>query len=174
MAKWSDWFSPSGFAGGGVVSKGTHDIHPNGEYDVNVQLSPPGPIGGVTWKLGEKLQHRQQYDVNGNLVHQIRTITAAGTGPWSTVNSGKWAPSPLPPPISKPQIETASWRHSAIGTRLRLDVGEKLPFDELETALGDDKVYVMIVTNGKGVMLEDDRALFPSDTLVTQLRLLAK
>jgi hypothetical protein len=171
MAKWSDWFSPSGFAGGGVMNTRS-TIDPSREYEVNVDLNRAS--GGVTWNSGETLQHRQSYDQNGNLVHQIRTVTAASNGPWNTVNSGMWAPSPFPTPMSKPQIETASWRRSAIGTRLQLEVGERLPFDELETALGDDKVYVMIVTNGKGVMLEDDRALFPSDTLVTQLRLLAK
>lgn len=71
-------------------------------------------------------------------------------------------------------IESNHWRRQAIAHRLQLQNGGRLPFDGLETLLGDDVVYIMIVSNGKGVMLEDERGLFPSDTLLTQLRLLAK
>jgi hypothetical protein len=83
-------------------------------------------------------------------------------------------PSPYPPPLRSYPLEDSGWRRRAIGTRLQLNEGELFPFDELETALGTDVVYVMVVVNGKGVMLEDERGLFPSDTLITQLRLISK
>lgn len=74
----------------------------------------------------------------------------------------------------KDPIEYRDWRLQAIHMRMQRGDGTQLPFDGIETLLGDDLVYILIVVNGKGVMLEDDRGLFPSDTLLTQLRLLAK
>lgn len=71
-------------------------------------------------------------------------------------------------------IKSEGWRRRAIYVRLQLPDGEKLPFDGLETLLGDEMVYIMVVVRGKGVMLEDERGLFPSDTLLTQLRLLVQ
>jgi hypothetical protein len=38
----------------------------------------------------------------------------------------------------------------------------------------DDKVVVLVVNNGAHVVLEDEWPLFPSDALITQLRLLEK
>lgn len=35
-----------------------------------------------------------------------------------------------------------------------------------------DKVFVFVITGGKPVVIEDDWDLFPSDTLVTQMRVL--
>jgi hypothetical protein len=63
-------------------------------------------------------------------------------------------------------------RKSMIAMRLRLEDGMKWPFDFLETHWHDDTVYVFLVANGKPVMLQDDAGLFPSDTLITQLRLI--
>lgn len=71
-------------------------------------------------------------------------------------------------------IDVAGWRRQAIAHRLRLRNGDMLPFDGMETLLGDDSVYVMVVVNGKGAMFNDDKTLFPSDTLITQLLLVAK
>lgn len=38
----------------------------------------------------------------------------------------------------------------------------------------EDKVAIFVCNNGKYVVLEDDHNLFPSDSLITQLRMLAK
>lgn len=63
-------------------------------------------------------------------------------------------------------------RKSMIAMRLRLTDGVKWPFDFLETHLHEERVLVFLVVGGKPVMLEDDANLFPSDTLITQLRLI--
>ena len=39
---------------------------------------------------------------------------------------------------------------------------------------GADKVFVFVVQDGKPVTLEDDASLFPSDKLITALRLIKK
>lgn len=58
-----------------------------------------------------------------------------------------------------------------LGAQSRFDSG----FDFIEaTKLSDDKMVVFCVVNGKHVSIEDDFHLFPSDTLVTQLRVLRK
>jgi hypothetical protein len=39
---------------------------------------------------------------------------------------------------------------------------------------GAEKVFIFVVQDGKPVTLEDDASLFPSDTLITALRLIKK
>jgi hypothetical protein len=78
------------------------------------------------------------------------------------------------PETSDPGIEDQWWRRQAIQFRLHCKPGTALPFEDIQTTLGSELVYVHVVAGGKGVTLEDGREMFPSDTLVTQLRLLAK
>ena len=58
---------------------------------------------------------------------------------------------------------------------MRLRIAEStIPkgFTDLHTTLEGDRVFVFIVLKGKALTLEDDAGMFPSDTLVTQIRLL--
>ena len=49
-----------------------------------------------------------------------------------------------------------------------------LPFRHLHACyLDDENVAVIVVVNGKLVTIEDTAAMFPSDALISQLRLLA-
>lgn len=49
------------------------------------------------------------------------------------------------------------------------------PFQKISAhRLNPDTVVVFVIQNGKAILLEDGVDLFPSDTLVTQLRLLAE
>jgi len=75
---------------------------------------------------------------------------------------------------SADDISSESYRSKMLGMRLRLKEGERFPFDSIHTSLGKEKVFVFIVQNDKAATLEDDVGMFPSDTLVTQLRLIAK
>jgi len=61
-----------------------------------------------------------------------------------------------------------------ISMRLRLPEGQRWPFDFLETHYAGEKVLVFAVIGDNHVVLEDAAELFPSDTLITQLRLIAK
>lgn len=62
-----------------------------------------------------------------------------------------------------------------IAMRLHLSDGEMLPFDHIHACrVGDEQALVVVVKDGKYVVLEDEMALFPSDALVAKLRLLAK
>lgn len=70
-------------------------------------------------------------------------------------------------------IGSPDWRMRAIAMRLHLRNGERLPFDHVSTAVTDEKAFVFLVVKKQLVTLEDDINLFPSDTLITQLRLLA-
>ncbi len=58
-----------------------------------------------------------------------------------------------------------------IRMRLRKNVGEKL-FDFIAAHQHADTVFVFIVHDGKNVVIKDNEKLFPSDALITQIRLL--
>lgn len=75
-------------------------------------------------------------------------------------------------PMNDVQME--GHRKQMLAMRLRISEGDKLPFDDIHTSLGKEKVFVFVVQNDQAVTLEDDPLMFPSDTLITQLRLIAK
>jgi hypothetical protein len=59
-----------------------------------------------------------------------------------------------------------------LAMRLHAHQGEVLPFRGLHLYREEDTVFVFFVHNGKPVVLEDGWPLFPSDQLISQLRLL--
>lgn len=76
-----------------------------------------------------------------------------------------------------PAIEQEQMRLKMIAMRLHRDTREgDLMFwpmqIQITTVITTEKVYVMTVEKDTAVMIEDDRALFPSDSLITRLRLL--
>jgi hypothetical protein len=77
-----------------------------------------------------------------------------------------------PPKMNMPTLGTDIGRRSMLAMRLHVPDHTKLPFHYLSTALTDDKVFVFIIIDGQAVTLSDERAIFPSDALVTQVRLL--
>lgn len=48
------------------------------------------------------------------------------------------------------------------------------PFEYIHVVDVDNKMIIFVVTNGQGIMLDDDHAMFPTDELVAKLRLLLK
>lgn len=74
-----------------------------------------------------------------------------------------------------PYIQSEITRINMISMRLSVE-GPPQVFAHLTTALATDKVYVFVMAteNTPPVILEDERGLFPSDKLITQLRMLAK
>lgn len=70
-------------------------------------------------------------------------------------------------------ITDATFRHRILAMRLRIREGELLPFQDLFTSFAGDKVFIFIVKKNEAITLEDDASMYPSDALVTQLRLLA-
>lgn len=71
-------------------------------------------------------------------------------------------------------IDDEHYRATMIAMRLRLQHTDWFPYQYLSTALTGDKVFVFVVQDGQPVVLEDDATMFPSDALITQLRLLEK
>lgn len=71
-------------------------------------------------------------------------------------------------------IENENYRARLVQMRLRLREGETMPYQYFATALAGDKVFVFIVQDNQAVTLQDEAAMFPSDVLITQLRLLEK
>jgi len=56
--------------------------------------------------------------------------------------------------------------------RMRIHPGELVPFSFIRAHYSGDKVFVFVVQGGQAVTLEDTWALYPSDDLVTKLRLI--
>lgn len=71
-------------------------------------------------------------------------------------------------------FDPASRLVSMIGMRLRIQEGARIPCDFITAHEAGDKVFVFVVHNGQPLVIEDDKDLFPSDKLVTQLRLLQR
>lgn len=62
---------------------------------------------------------------------------------------------------------------SMIASRMRWSEGAKVPFDWIDPhEANDGKIVVFMIVEGRALMMYDDAALFPSDTFITQLRLL--
>jgi hypothetical protein len=55
---------------------------------------------------------------------------------------------------------------------IEMRLGERHGFDHLTVYGAKEKTFVFIAHKGQGQILEDDPALFPSDKLITQLRLI--
>lgn len=77
--------------------------------------------------------------------------------------------------VSTDPVRNQAGRLKLLSMRLRLPENA-IPkgFTDLHTTLEGDKVFVFIVLRGKAVTLEDDAGMFPSDTLITQIRLLVE
>lgn len=71
-------------------------------------------------------------------------------------------------------LESENYRQRLLYMRLRIPEGSKHPYEYLSSHLSGDKVYVFVVQDGQAVTLEDAATMFPSDQLITQLRLLDK
>lgn len=75
-------------------------------------------------------------------------------------------------PRESTTVADEGFRMKAIGMRLRLTQGERFPFDHFNTAHSGDKVFAFLVVKGQPVVLEDESVMFPSDTFMTQIRML--
>ena len=110
-------------------------------------------------------QLRQQYEdmrTMQNAAHSSTYISSSMLGKAVYTNSTtNW-------------IEDDFGRMRALGMRLHVTDGDSLPFDSIHTSLTKEHVFVFVVANDEPVVLKDERGLFPSDTLITQLRLIQK
>lgn len=59
-----------------------------------------------------------------------------------------------------------------LAMRMRWSPMERYPLDHISMYIAKDKAFIFVVKDGSHVTIEDDAALFPSDALITQLRLL--
>lgn len=76
----------------------------------------------------------------------------------------------MPSAPAAPSVYNENDRSKMLHYRLRETMAK---FPTVHTAVVGDKVFVMITTTTDAAMLEDDIHMFPSDQLVSQLRLLA-
>ena len=92
---------------------------------------------------------------------------------WSDYISRARKFKPVTPPSNYSVYETPAGLLRAIAQRLRVPEGEMVGgFEMIYAHKSGEKVFVFVVDDGKAVTLEDDWTLFPSDRLVTQLRML--
>lgn len=109
-------------------------------------------------------------------------IGTVGVGIGGAGSGGGWvsaspSTSAYPTPTTAVYERQVHTREQLIYMRLNNGCNDYLyrHFDDLHcTRIADDKMAVFVVVDGKYAVLEDDANLFPSDTLVTALRLLGK
>jgi hypothetical protein len=86
--------------------------------------------------------------------------------------------SSIPPWVTNNPIHGGMSGEQMIFMRLyggQLNATPNQGFDFLSAyRFAEDRVAIFVCNNGKYVVLEDDHNLFPSDSLITQLRILAK
>ena len=61
-----------------------------------------------------------------------------------------------------------------LAMRFRLEDGQQFPFEFIMPTKTKDKVVVFLIINGEPTHVEDDWGMYPSDALVTKLRLIAQ
>lgn len=67
--------------------------------------------------------------------------------------------------------ESGSQMIAALNIRLRADTNKL--FDRIVACKSQEKAFVFIVKDGKAAVLEDEWTLYPSDRLITQIRMIA-
>jgi hypothetical protein len=80
---------------------------------------------------------------------------------------GSWPETPSPPAVDSPQ-----YLLDMIRMRMRVPNYMPLPFESIYAVKSGEKVFVLVTHDGNGTKLEDGHELFPSDALITSLRLL--
>jgi hypothetical protein len=90
----------------------------------------------------------------------------AGVNPQNTTNSWYISNNAFQPSGYSMTLE------QMIAMRLHIKEGHAMPFEFLRAHRTTDRVYVFIVDKEQAVTLEDDHGLFPSDALITKLRLM--
>jgi len=108
--------------------------------------------------------------VDAKVMVDIRRINAKSNALYQ--NNGYGTGGIVHPGQVNDDISTDNWRLHALAMRLRVREGYKLPFQHISTAWSGDKVFIFVVSKGQPVTFEDDAALFPSDTIITALRLI--
>lgn len=92
-------------------------------------------------------------------------------------NAGHISNNSLDPPYMGPKFNPQTYKPSLnhmIASRLRLHEGEHIGFDHMHAhQLTPDKFVVFLVVRGEPMMIADG-ALFPSDCLITKLKLLSR
>lgn len=69
-------------------------------------------------------------------------------------------------------LDSPAGRTAMVQSRLNTPGAPPLPFQHFNTALTDSEVIVFLVVKNEPVVLRDERNMYPSDGLITQLRLL--
>jgi hypothetical protein len=155
--------------------------------DVESVSTPDAPYGCATSTITNDEIRRMQ-----NMT-TTRAYPSGGYGGLSTSNSNPFNVDPytlnpgtltgrtftpdtstaiMPVPLAV-VLDSEAGREAMICSRMRCD-RPHMGIDHMKTVKQGETVYVFIVQAGEYVVVQDDTNLFPSDTLITQLRLLQK
>lgn len=103
-----------------------------------------------------KLEDRVRYlEASNNTLQMPKPVQRITNGPYVTL-------------LTVLQMRLREWNASSFGESI------PMPFDYL-TVIDNDRaneIIVFILKDGKEVILRDERGLYPSDKLITQMRLL--
>jgi len=128
-----------------------------------------------------KEQERIYYENLQEAYRRVQNSSAADAARWANMHNNLGSQlsniqvnnyTPVKKPPADPLDDHTS-RLKMLGMRLRWE-GDKIPYKTLHTHREGETIFVFLVVDGKPITLEDSAGLYPSDTLVTQLRLIEK
>ena len=109
------------------------------------------------------VEESQSYHEKLHALGFPKSISAPGSG---SISSNTGISSGPPPRPSSDRLCTM------IAMRMRWPEGRTLPMSYIGAHQTNEKVFVFMVHNEQAVTLEDDVLMFPSDTLITKMRLI--
>ncbi|HEY7822613.1 MAG TPA: hypothetical protein VIG24_07265 [Acidimicrobiia bacterium] len=127
----------------------------------------PGPANPTPEERRRAYEAAKQAVMGGH--YKNHPLMAPPVPPYLSMDERTYKPYVDPP---APHIATTGGREAMMRMRLRVSIHKDLPFQHMSTVEIEEKILVFVVQNNEYVVLEDETALFPSDTLITQLRLL--
>lgn len=123
----------------------------------------------------ERSYHQMVSNVYGSGLHSGQSngsYSDQSTGGYSGHAGPRLKQAAEPAQARPAMVSTGHGRLAMIAMRLHLPEGSAVPFPYFSTAMDAGKVFVFILIDGQPVTLSDDAAIFPSDGLIGQIRLL--
>lgn len=146
------------------------------------RLSGPGPINKLNYDMmkdqltfeGKAVSNKEQLIQmaikSGMSSHDIAQMVGMLGFPKTPV--------PPPPPglssgtSSGPTVPSSDHLCRMICMRMRFQEGQKLPMAYMSAHQTNANVFVFLVHNEQAIVIEDEVLMFPSDALITKLRLI--
>ena len=132
-------------------------------------VGSPKPSLEAQAQLAHAMQHAQVQHAQANgMAAQANGMAAHAMGQAQNMDMQQW-----PKTLSPTEMLKARLTHGRLdGGVAGFEFLHAHPIGKTEGIVSNKVIVLVVTSDGNGVTLEDDAELFPSDTLITQLRML--